>query len=353
VLLSFATANAPFTELRAEDLKSDEHLIFFPTFAPLGPDAAKVEVPIHAWIFERHGWGLAESAEVRALGKLLGLDEAEQQAKLFLERAEPFTFDNERNKAPSVLVRGKAHLLVASTPDGHSESMITVAAGDDKFVDRRHLDLQLQTKTDDRRVFAGRVQLIGPEGLSVVSDIDDTIKFSNVLDKKELIRNTFVREFKPIDGMSQVYRDWEKKHDAVFHYVSGSPWQLYEPLAAFAKADNFPRGSFHLRKFRIKDRSALQFFGDPLEFKLATIEPILAAFPNRRFLLVGDSGELDPEVYGELARRRPQQIKLIAIRNITDAKPDDGRMTLAFRGVDMSRVLLFREAKELGAVAVR
>lgn len=351
-MLSLLAAIVPVAELRAEDLKSDEHLIFFPTFAPFTPGAAQVEVPIHAWIFERHGWGLATSAEVRALGKLLGLEEAEQQAKIFLERAEPFTFDNERNKAPSVLVRGKSHLLVASTADGHSESKITVAAGDDEFVDRQQLDLQLQTKTDDRRVFAGRVQLIGPEGLSVVSDIDDTIKFSNVLVKKELIRNTFVREFKPIAAMSGVYRDWEKKHDAVFHYVSGSPWQLYEPLLAFATAENFPRGSFHLRKFRLKDRSAIEFFGDPLEFKLSTIEPILAAFPTRRFLLIGDSGEHDPEVYGELARRRPAQIKLIAIRNITNAKPDDGRMTVAFRGVDMSRVLLFRDPKELGAVDV-
>lgn len=351
-MLALATMFAAVAELRAEDLKSDEHLIFFPTFAPLAPEAAQVEVPVHAWIFERHGWGLATTAEVRALGHLLGLEDAEQKTKIFLARAEPFTFDNERNKAPSVLVRGKAHLLVASTPDGHSETKITVTAGAEKFVDRQQLDLQLQTKTDDRRVFAGRVQLIGPEGLSVVSDIDDTIKFSNVLVKKELIRNTFVREFKPIDGMSQVYRDWEKHSDAVFHYVSGSPWQLYEPLFAFATADNFPRGSFHLRKLRLKDRSVLAFFGDPLEFKLATIEPILAAFPNRRFLLVGDSGEHDPEVYGELARRRPEQIKLIAIRNITDAKPDDGRMTVAFRGVDMQRVLLFRDAKELAAVDV-
>lgn len=338
-------------DVRADDLKSDEQLIFFPTFAPLAADAAQVEIPVHAWIFEPRGWGFTRVAELKALGQLLGLKDLESQSKLFLERAEPFTFDNERNKTPSVVVRGTAYPLSASQADGHSETTIALT-GDDKFVDRSFLDLQLQTKADDRRVFAGRVQLIGPEGLSVVSDIDDTIKFSHVLDKDELIRNTFVREFKPIDGMSAVYLGWEKK-GAVFHYVSGSPWQLYEPLLAFATAEAFPRGSFHLRKFRLKDRSALQFFDDPQEYKLSTIEPIMKAFPDRRFLLIGDSGEHDPEVYGELARRRADQVQLIAIRNITDAKLDDPRMTAAFRGVDRKRMLLFRDAKELGAADVR
>ena len=42
----------------------------------------------------------------------------------------------------------------------------------------------------------------------------------------------------------------------------------------------------------------------------------MADFPGRRFLLVGDSGERDPEVYAEVARRRPEQVTGIAIRQV-------------------------------------
>ena len=42
----------------------------------------------------------------------------------------------------------------------------------------------------------------------------------------------------------------------------------------------------------------------------------MADFPGRRFLLVGDSGERDPDVYAEVAGRRPEQVVGIAIRQV-------------------------------------
>jgi len=353
-LVYFSGQAGPDASL-AGPLKSDEEIIFFPTFALISHELdAKnrpLDVPVHGWIFEPLGSGLTRDAQFAALGKLLKLDEAEQATPYFLARAERFLVDNERGKSPDIHLLDLDLSLVESTADGHTETLFTVPVARGSFADREVVEYRLIPKPGDRREFKGRVQMIAPKGLSVVSDIDDTIKFSNVLDKRELIRNTFTRKFKPIEGMAEVYRDWETK-GAVFHYVSGSPWQLYEPLADFAKHENFPDGSFHLRKLRVKDRSILAFLDPPEDFKIATIEPILKAFPERRFILVGDSGERDPEAYGELARRRPNQVAKIAIRNITDAKLGDERMKDASQNVAPERVLLLRDAEELKQVGV-
>ena len=162
------------------------------------------------------------------------------------------------------------------------------------------------------------------------------------------MRNTFLREFRAVDGMAEAYRGWSQG-GAVFHYVSGSPWQLYPALAKFAVDADFPQGSYHLRTFRLQDGSSNELLGSPKDYKLRTIEPILQAFPRRSFVFVGDSGEQDPEVYGELARRHPAQVRLIAIRNITNETLGNIRLAAAFRDVPADRCLLFREPTELPA----
>ncbi len=69
----------------------------------------------------------------------------------------------------------------------------------------------------------------------------------------------------------------------------------------------------------MKDETLLQLFADPMEYKMRQITPILDAFPNRKFILVGDSREKDPVVYKELYRRYSDRIEKIWIRNVNDA----------------------------------
>jgi phosphatidate phosphatase APP1 len=208
------------------------------------------------------------------------------------------------------------------------------------------IQFRLVTRRGDDRIFAGRAHLLAPEGWSVVSDIDDTIKDSNVLDKRELIRNTFLRDFKPVDGMADAYTAWARG-GAAFHYVSASPWQLYPPLAEFLEQQRFPSGSFQLRHFRIQDGSAWAMLHASQEYKLAAITELLARFPRRKFILVGDTGEHDPEVYGETARRHPGRVQLIAVRNITNEALANARLTAAFQGVPSANVRLFNDAAAL------
>ena len=121
-----------------------------------------------------------------------------------------------------------------------------------------------------------------------------------------LYLNTFVREFRSAPGMTDRYKQWG---DAVFHYVCGGPWQLYEPLFEFLPAEGFPDGSVHMRNvsLHISEKKKAEEFIDFLFDKDATarhktqrIREIMTHFPNRTFIFVGDSGEADPEVYREI-----------------------------------------------------
>ncbi|KAG0238324.1 hypothetical protein BGW42_005557 [Actinomortierella wolfii] len=163
----------------------------------------------------------------------------------------------------------------------------------------------------------GVVNLIEPEGISVISDIDDTIKETNVpAGARIILRNTFLSDMQEVEGMAQVYRDWWQRGAAI-HYVSNSPWQLIPSLLEFFHSHEFPPGSAHLR---LHDSVIKTYFMTPGEHKRRSIREILEDFPNRKFILVGDSGEIDLEIYTEMAVRYPHQIRKIFIRDITTTR---------------------------------
>ncbi|MDA1229538.1 MAG: DUF2183 domain-containing protein, partial [Planctomycetota bacterium] len=173
----------------------------------------------------------------------------------------------------------------------------------------------------------GRVQLIGPDGMSVISDIDDTIKVTEIPAGPEIIaRNTFLRDFKAAPEMATRYREWA---DASFHYVSGGPWQMYGPLSEFLidGKDGFPEGSFHMKSVQ-KNLFSKSSWGDladlatnrqqTFDHKVSQITLLMQRFPRRQFTLVGDSGEKDPEVYRAIRARFSQQVQEIWIRDIVN-----------------------------------
>ncbi|KAF9954677.1 hypothetical protein BGZ72_004405 [Mortierella alpina] len=163
----------------------------------------------------------------------------------------------------------------------------------------------------------GIVNLIEPEGISIISDIDDTIKETNVTAGARIIlRNTFLKDMQEVEGMARVYKSWWNCGAAI-HYVSNSPWQLIPSLLDFFHTHMFPPGSAHLR---MHDSVLRTYFTTPGENKRRCIREILLDFPDRKFILVGDSGEIDLEIYTEMAVAHPGQILKIFIRDITTAR---------------------------------
>jgi phosphatidate phosphatase APP1 len=97
----------------------------------------------------------------------------------------------------------------------------------------------------------------------------------------------------------------------------------------------------------LKDSSFRALFEDPLTYKLNAIEPLIKDFPDRKFILVGDSGEKDPEAYATLARYHPAQVLSICIRDVTDEPADSPRYREAFRDVPPAKWQLFRDPATL------
>ncbi|KAK0765916.1 hypothetical protein N5P37_001856 [Trichoderma harzianum] len=160
------------------------------------------------------------------------------------------------------------------------------------------------------------VNYIEPYGVSLISDIDDTVKMSNIsAGAREIFRNTFVRELADlsIEGVKEWYSQMQGLGVSV-HYCSNSPWQLFPMLATFFKVSGLPVGSLHLKQYS----GMLQGIFEPVaERKKNTLVRLLRDFPQRKFLLVGDSGEADLEVYTELALAYPERILAVFIRDVT------------------------------------
>ncbi|KAK2790710.1 hypothetical protein FQN52_005467 [Onygenales sp. PD_12] len=160
------------------------------------------------------------------------------------------------------------------------------------------------------------VKIIEPKGISLISDIDDTIKHSAIASgAKEIFRNTFVRNLSDLTVLG--VKEWYSKLADMgvrVHYVSNSPWQLYPLLKSFFAMAGLPPGSFHLKQYS----GMLQGLFEPTaEKKKPTLERIMLDFPERQFILVGDSGEADLETYTDLVVANPGKILGIFIRDVT------------------------------------
>ncbi|EGP92210.1 uncharacterized protein MYCGRDRAFT_53469, partial [Zymoseptoria tritici IPO323] len=173
------------------------------------------------------------------------------------------------------------------------------------------------------RVLAGEklsateeVIVTAPHGVSLISDIDDTIKHSAISSgAREIFRNAFVRELGDltIEGVREWYTTLHEM-GVKLHYVSNSPWQMYPVLTSYFKLANLPQGSFHLKQYS----GMLQGIFEPVaERKKSSLDKLMRDFPDRKFILVGDSGEADLEIYTETALEWPGQVIGIFIRDVT------------------------------------
>jgi hypothetical protein len=331
---------------RTSDLKSDEEARLLPGVG--WRSGASWIVPMHAWVFEPELDSPVRGAALAALRAALELPPEAESSALFLERARAFFYDNESGKRLVVRIGDERHLLDATGADGHSETELRVAAAAVAPGPGGAVAVRVEPRAGDERRFAGELLLLPDSGLSVISDVDDTIKISEVRDKQKLLANTFLRPFAAVPGMADAYRRWAAQ-GAAFHYVSASPWQLFDPLRGFLGEAGYPSGSMHMKQFRWKDQSFFSLFLDPVAYKQPILDGLISRYPQRRFVLVGDSGEKDPEVYAAIYRLHPTQVVGIHIRDVTGEGRDAPRYAVAFAGVPAERWTLFTDPAGLAA----
>jgi phosphatidate phosphatase APP1 len=169
----------------------------------------------------------------------------------------------------------------------------------------------------------GEVSIItGEENRIIVSDIDDTILVSHSTQlfrklRLMLFHNALTRT--PFDGVSSFYRALEKgKDDAEnpFFYVSSSEWNLYDLLENFFDHNDIPKGVLQLRRLESSIYKFWKSGQGSHEHKYDKIKLLLEFYKNQKFILIGDSGQKDPEIYLRLAHDFPGRIESIYIRKI-------------------------------------
>jgi hypothetical protein len=303
-------------ELMPATIADDEVVQFFRTAAVFNPQSETWRVPIHAWVYEPQKSRFRKAVFSWALNAKYQLRVGEEHFPHYDRRLNLLIADNERGKTPVIEIAGQRYALPPSAGNGHIRAEFSLPNSTVQEFQRNDL-LTFTAKANNGQEFHGQVQLLRDEGLSVISDIDDTIKISEVLDHQRLVDNTFLKPFVAVPGMSEAYHRLTGSVTA-FHFVSSSPWQLYAPLQELADTENFPWATFSLKAIRFRDMTLFDLFKPGTVTKPLQIDALLKQFPNRRFILIGDSGEQDPEVYAAMDTTNPDQIARIFIRNITN-----------------------------------
>jgi len=157
----------------------------------------------------------------------------------------------------------------------------------------------------------------------VISDIDDTLLISHStkwMKKMALIlfRNAYSR--KPIP----MVKHWNERlkllngefHPDGFFYVSNSEWNLYDFLVDFFEINGLPRGVFLLQNLKEGLRDLVSRGRVNSNHKIETIRELLSFYPKKTFILVGDNGQKDMEIYAEVCRDFPGRINSVMIRKL-------------------------------------
>ena len=320
----------------------DEQIILFNGSAYLSPDESTWLVPIHAWILEP-----TDSTSRRALFEAVLKSEFEISATAETEpnlsrRLNAFLADNERGKRIEVSLLGKTYLLPETAENGHVFETLQLPV-EAVTTDRAKVETNY---TNPLQQTTAWIEFTRPQGVTVISDIDDTVKISHVTDHKKLLEATFLLDFEAVPGMPELYQKW-RQQGASFQFVSSSPWHLYTELDQFLGATGFPLASLNLKAIRFRDRTILSLFKKGTETKPLQIKPILERYPQRKFVLIGDSGEQDPEVYSQFYHEHPEKILAIFIRNINNDLATNKRILEIFSGIPKYRWHLFSSPAEL------
>ena len=157
---------------------------------------------------------------------------------------------------------------------------------------------------------------------AVVSDLDDTViqsRVSNFLQAARTVMLGNARTRLPFPGVAAFYEalrngatDDEK--NPIF-YVSSSPWNIYDVIAEFMDLQKIPKGPLVLRDWDIgwSSLSSARHF----EHKTSVIRDLMQLYPDLEFILIGDSGQHDPEIYRQIVSEFPKRVRAIYIRDVT------------------------------------
>ncbi len=227
-----------------------------------------------------------------------------------------------RNFLTASCVRVKVHIAVGDR---------TVAVTSDRggYLDHRIVQHDLlpgwQTvtlRTDQAPPVDCEVLVVGPDTeFGLVSDIDDTVLTTWLPRPMIAAWNTFVRDEsnrQSIPGMARLYHQYLAAHPgAPMVFLSTGAWNTYDFLNRFLQRHNYPKGALLLTDWGPTNTG---WFRSGMEHKRTSLLRLAAEFPKLSWLLVGDDGQHDPEIYAEFAHTHPDHVAAVAIRQLSPAE---------------------------------
>jgi phosphatidate phosphatase APP1 len=335
-----------------EGPEAGQEVAFFPSVASVS-NGNQWSLTVQGRIFEPAEDSQGRQALITGLATLL---HADPKDKLFRERAGYFLSDSSGNTRVSVRIADRIVPLSSSNDAGYFTSDIQLPGNEVAQLAKGGVVSFASMPTGaNPRSFTGTVRLVPEQGRTVITDIDDTIKVTNIRDSKEKVANTFLRPFAPVPGMPELYRSWKEAfgEDIQFHVVSAGPWQFNEPLRRFFEQEHFPPFTWDMRSIDIGGNIAVDMReaspGPDVvrEFKITKIRTFMTRFPKRSVVLVGDSGEQDPEVYSKILSEFPGRVDAVFIHDVTGEDQTADRYKKLFPGTASDRLRVFRNPSEL------
>ncbi|MBR9998273.1 MAG: DUF2183 domain-containing protein [Cyclobacteriaceae bacterium] len=190
----------------------------------------------------------------------------------------------------------------------------------------RLIDLDEAYEDEDIRVVE---EILIPHNTeyAFISDIDDTFLVSHSTSLFKKVYNLLtknVKKRKAFEGVAKHYQRLMRGADPEmpnpFFYVSSSEWNLYDFIVEFCEINELPRGVYLLQDLKSGFRQLLKQSGGDHRHKEIKIRKILEMFPNHKFVLLGDNGQRDPEIYHDITRQFPGQVIAVYIRDINQKK---------------------------------
>lgn len=193
---------------------------------------------------------------------------------------------------------------------------------------------------------------------AIVSDLDDTVIQSSAtttLRKMKVILENDARSRVAFAGVAELYEGLMAGPDArglnPIFYVSRSGWNMYDLFRRFLEDKGIPRGPIFLQDLAIRESKSSALGHE--NHKRDRIRMLMEAYPELPFVLVGDSGQEDPETYRQVVHQKPGRVRAIYIRDVTpearDREVEEIAAELNARGVATALVSDTAEAAEHAA----
>ncbi|TVR19304.1 MAG: hypothetical protein EA391_00930, partial [Balneolaceae bacterium] len=224
---------ADATSIHSEEDVPRRQITIYNTYGYI--DGDEWVIPMRVWVNKKRRWLQGFVTWMTDLTN----DYKDYQIDIFRSRLRDIVADSKSRRTVSFRLPDYSdeHIFRIIDPEGESprtdrnglirgELRIPVSIIDEIFDDIPNRGKWLEIEAySGRYTGTSYIQLIPPEGISVISDIDDTVKITEIpAGGRVVVHNTFFKEYVAAPIMADMYAEWE---DATFHYVSGSPWQLF------------------------------------------------------------------------------------------------------------------------------